>query len=252
MADPFHVKIPTIKEIFVGDIARSGNWIVACVKSGVAWPVRVTNVKFRNRVLYLIPPTVNPGERAYNTFPSIALALNPGERMEAGQVLISQFLSSLAWVTSSPIRVVEWTGGNLPRPMGGFNDVPFVTRDFYHPYLPDPSDRDSRLALAFYREGLGLNHAAYQCLSFFKVLNLFLRTGTQQEAWINANFAHVTEQRAKQRASFLVSTHGDVGRYLYGSNRCAVAHAGGSPSRPGRSRRHEAAARRPTVGSGAS
>jgi hypothetical protein len=40
----------------------------------------------------------------------------------------------------------------------------------------------------------------------------------------------IDEQRAKQRASLLMETEGNIGRYLYGSNRCAIAHAGGTPT----------------------
>jgi hypothetical protein len=77
---------------------------------------------------------------------------------------------------------------------------------------------------------VGLNHVAYECLSFFKILNVFLDKGPAQQAWINANVANLTEPVAKRRAAFLAKTEGDVGKYLYASNRCAVAHAYSTPT----------------------
>jgi hypothetical protein len=118
----------------------------------------------------------------------------------------------------------------LTRPMGGYSSVPFVTDHFYHPYIPDSQDRKTRWALAFYREGLMLSHPAYQCLSFFKVLNIFRPKGDEQIDWINSKVADIRGEQAKLRISLLCSHGQDVGQYLYGSNRCAVAHAGGQPT----------------------
>ena len=44
-------------------------------------------------------------------------------------------------------------------------------------YLPDPEDPRARLALALYREALGLNNDAYQYLGFFKILDILHAKG---------------------------------------------------------------------------
>lgn len=220
---------PTAKEIFDGAWFIRANWVVAGVESIVGWPVKVVEVPFRDRALFMIPATVNTGEHNYNTFPSVAVQLEAGERFEDGQVIISHFLSSLAWVSGQAVQAVNWGGGNLPRPMGGFSGMRTVTGHFYYPYLPDPQG-NARLALAFYREGLGLNHVAYQCLSFFKILNILRAKPADQIAWINQTIPQISNWDAKQRISLLQQTENDLGGYLYGSNRCAVAHAGGQPT----------------------
>lgn len=223
-----HIEIPKLKDIFVGELAKNGNWIVANLESSVAWPTTVTKIVFRNQPLFMIPCTRN-NENNINTYPAIAANL-PRRDFSEGQVLISHYLSSLSWVEKRGINVAHWSGGNLPRPMGGDSSMPFVVKQFYCPYVPDPQDQNARWALAFYREGLTLNHPAYQCLSFFKVLNIFLRGDRDQKAWINANVGNLAEHGAKSRYSLLQSQNQDVGHYLYGSNRCAVAHAGGQPT----------------------
>jgi hypothetical protein len=111
--------------------------------------------------------------------------------------------------------------------MGGYHGDTIMTDRFSHRYLPDPDDPNARLALGLYREGMYLNHVAYQCLSFFKILNIFLRGSAQQIAWIDDNLPKVTDQQAKRR---IASVGRNVGQFLYGSNRCAVAHAGGTPT----------------------
>jgi hypothetical protein len=145
-------------------------------------------------------------------------------------LIISHFLSSLAWVERHGASVEYWTGGNLPRPMGGRPRHPTYTQKFYRPYLPDTSEQRARWALAFYREGLTLNHVAYQILSFFKILNIFLPTGSEQQGWINGHVEDVQGGEATKRVSAIRREHGDIGEYLYSSGRCAIAHAGETPT----------------------
>ncbi|RWL75788.1 MAG: hypothetical protein EOR69_31530 [Mesorhizobium sp.] len=220
---------PTAKEIFDGAWFTRGNWVVAGVASNVGWPVKVVEVPFRGRTLFIIPATANTGEHNYNTFPSVAVQLEAGERFEDGQVIISHFLSSLAWVSGQAVQAVNWGGGNIPRPYSGFSGIRIIEEHFYYPYLPDPQG-NARLALAFYREGLSLNHVAYQCLSFFKILNILHAKSADQIVWINQTIPLIGNWEAKQRISLLQQTENDLGGYLYGSNLCAVAHAGGQPT----------------------
>jgi hypothetical protein len=92
-----------------------------------------------------------------------------------------------------------------------------------------PPTNDARLALAFYRDGLSLEHTAYRFLSFFKVFNITMSSGQAQEAWLNAHLSLVSGADAKARLAALNSSEPNIGRYLYGSGRCAVAHAFSTP-----------------------
>ena len=177
----FERKFVTVPELYVGDLARNGNWVVGCVKSTIGWPLTLQTVTFRGRTLYLLPVATHPDFKIDN-HPAVATRLEPGEQFRDGQVLISHFLSSLAWAERQPVEVVQWTGGNLPRSMGGYSGGTMMTDRFRCRYFPDPANSNARLALGFYREGTYLNHVAYQCLSFFKILNIFLRNGPSQIA----------------------------------------------------------------------
>jgi hypothetical protein len=99
-------------------------------------------------------------------------------------------------------------------------------QDFYKPYLPSPSDPNARLSLALYRAGLSLNDPAYQCLSFFRIMNIFAASGPRQKAWISSALPLLKDGQATSRISEIATAHGDVADHLYHSNRCAVAHAG--------------------------
>src|SRR5271169_3150633 len=49
------IKTPTLAELFVGDLAAVGNWVVANVRSSVAWPLQVQVVDFRGHRIFVVP-----------------------------------------------------------------------------------------------------------------------------------------------------------------------------------------------------
>ena len=229
------ITLPSMKELFTGELAINGNWVVANLDTAIPWPTKVVKVSFRDRSLFLLPPASAPRQEgaaipSNETYPSIAINLNAGEQFDNGMLIISHYLSSLAWVERHGARVEHWSGGNLARPMGGRPRHPTYTQEFYRPYLPDTTEQRARWALAFYREGLSLNHVAYQCLSFFKILNIFLPTGPKQKEWMNVHIGDVSGGDAKARITAIQAQHGDAGEYLYSSGRCAIAHAGEAPT----------------------
>ena len=148
------------------------------------------------------------------------------------------FASSLAWYEDSPIHLKGWIGGsrcfNLGKP-GTSKEAAkpvtpfFPTKTLGVRELPDTLDRNARAALSFYREGLALDNISYKFLSFYKIVNLFVgRNGKsrKQELWINNNLTSLTRgSDAQKRVNELQKTVNDVGKYLYTSCRCAVAHA---------------------------
>ena len=221
--------LPTSESVFTGELSRAGYWLVANLKSRVAWPTKVTKVKFRGCSLFLLPATQLPKNKG-TTYQSLAIRLDRQDSHEEAQKLIFHFLSSLSWVHHQAISIEHWSGGNLPRPMSVGSSGLVLTDDFYEPYLPDPQNKRARWALAFYREGLSLNHIAYQCLSFFKILNILIPTGKDQIQWIKNNIGKVAEGSARERIEDIERNGDDVGEYLYVSNRCAVAHAGSGPT----------------------
>lgn len=224
-----HLAIPKFNDLFQGETSIKGNWVVANVETSVAWPNKVCKIYFRNRPIFIMPFT-HDSERNSTTWPAVAVTLLPNESYAEGQVLLMHFLSSLSWVENKGTNVRTWTGGSLPTPMGGDVVKPILTSNAYYPYLPDPEDKKTRWALGFYREGLYLKHPAYQCLSFFKILNILFPQSKDQIKWIDTKMEFITDHQAKLRIAQIQSSGHNLGKYLYGHNRSAVAHAGGDPT----------------------
>jgi hypothetical protein len=234
-------KTSTVAELFVGELAAIGNWVVANVRSSVAWPLQVEVVEFRRHRIFLVPrsTTTAVAEGSILTmYPFAAVNLPAGTAFKDGRQLLSHFLSSLSWVEGRGIAVEHWSGGGRAHPMGESGMADVVTSKFEVDYLPDPTDQRTRWALAFYREGLSLEHSnvAYATLSFFKVLNIVANTWRKQQEWINSNASDFgSHSRARSEVDSRLtelkdSGLSDIGEYLYGSCRCAVAHAGMDPT----------------------
>jgi hypothetical protein len=234
------IKTPTVGELFVGDLAAIGNWVVANVLSSVAWPLEVEVVDFRGHRIFLVPrstATVAADGSTITMYPFAAVNLPAGTAFKEGCQLLAHFLSSLCWVEGGGITVEHWSGGSRAQPMGESRMGGLVTSQFELDYLPDPTDQRVRWALAFYREGLSLGHqnVAYAALSFFKILNIIVR-GEKQIEWINANLAnfginnHEKFEVNRRVTELQNSGISNVGEYLYGSGRCAIAHAGSNPT----------------------
>ena len=136
-------------------------WIVVGVDSLVAWPVTNTDIEFRGHKL-----TLRPGSK--ELVPSIAFKHQDSLSLDEALLIVSHFLSSLAWVERTAVREQGVMGGSHPIQIGWPAKCNVITHNFRYDYLPDPADPRSRLALAIYREALGLNSVAYSFLGFFK------------------------------------------------------------------------------------
>jgi hypothetical protein len=238
---PSGIRTPSVTELFVGDLAAIGNWVVANVRSSVAWPLQVEVVEFRGNRIFLVPrstTTIVADGSTFTMYPFAAVNLPAGTALREGRRLLSHFLSSLSWVESGGITVEHWSGGSRVHPMGENHMAGLVTSQFELDYLPDPTDQRSRWALAFYREGLSLerSNVAYATLSFFKILNIVADSGRRQKEWINSNISNFG---SVNRVKFEIESRltelkdsgvTDIGEYLYASCRCAVAHAGMNPT----------------------
>ena len=92
--------------------------------------------------------------------------------------------------------------------------------------MPIIEHENVRKALAFWREGKRLNevHASYAFLSFYKVVESQVSDPKKKVEWITASIDKLTDRAAK-RVAELREAGIDVGRHLFESGRCAVAHA---------------------------
>lgn len=204
-------------------------YVQISVNSGARWPDEQQNVLFGGREVILVPPRRDETGQV-RAFPMAAVEYASGEHEPDIVRLVRRFLNALAWREQVYIREVGVTYG---APLREGTRIPdnFTTDRFDAADLPDPSDDKARIALAFYREGLDLDHVhrAYSFLSFFKVLNVRHEHGPAQKRWINESHGKVRNADALHRLKEIAAAHTDVGAYLYESGRCAVAHAFSTP-----------------------
>ncbi|MDD5702632.1 MAG: hypothetical protein PHU23_11360, partial [Dehalococcoidales bacterium] len=197
-------------------------WLGIAVESSVAWPTIDTTVKFRGYEVVLRPVTDT-------TSASVEIEFEPPMTSEEASSLLRRFMSSLAWAEGASIRETFQIGGNRRIGFGKSQSAMIIDPKFKVDYLPESIGDKAQLALALYREALGLNSVSYQFLGFCKIINIVNPNGKEQREWIRKTLPNITEHRAKQRIQELQSITDDVANYLYESGRCAVAHAYNDP-----------------------
>lgn len=201
-------------------------WATIGVESEFPWPTTELRLPFKGLEVVVSPETESLA-------PSVAIPYAQSADLENALFRLRQFLSCLAWTERGAIREVMALGGSHRGRVGRGPSV----RPFRAPlrprlsidHLPEPTDEKASLALALYREALGVETTAYQFLGFFKVLNVLHSTGRKQIEWINRVIIHLESFDARRRIAGLAESVQDLGDYLYQSGRCAVAHAHTEP-----------------------
>jgi hypothetical protein len=198
---------------------QSGEWTVASLRQSIGWTQKPITIVYAGRTFLLLP------EDEQN-LPAIATL---GEHTLCRRAIL-EFASALAWSSGGSVSVEDWTGGSQIFRVGKRPLVGQMTAQFFHiNYLPNPADPNHRLALALFHEGSTLMyvHVAYSFLSFYKIVNLVSGPhGPAQIGWINARVPVMKNYRAKERLGELQKVGEDIGKYIYQSCRCAIAHAG--------------------------
>ncbi len=192
------------------------------VETGVPWPTRETVVRFRDHDITLSPET--------DTLPPTVLLVYDSDNttQDEALLLVRRFLSSLSWAEGAALQDKESVDGGQPIWIGkGGGRV--VSPNFRADYLPDPADPKASLALALFREALGVNSVPYRFLGFAKILNILYAAKKDQVTWIDATVGKLQDNDAKARLAEIRALGQDVGEYLYVSGRCAVAHAYADP-----------------------
>lgn len=222
--ESWHREIPDHKQVFVGELAEHGEWIVANIQTGSFWPIKAQKVMYRGEAFWILPVMKD-------FYPAVAMKVPAGMSRAVCEELVMRFVSNLSWVEDRGFMTEGLGGGNLPRPMGRDKRSGFsICDEFDLSYFPEPVSEDALLALALMREGRGLNHAAYAFLSFFRVLEVAFPNGKKREKWVAANVGSVTGHRVKEAIDELKRNGiADIGKHLFESGRCAVAHANRKP-----------------------
>ncbi len=208
-------------------------YAVVAVETRIPWPTVETSIHFDGHTLALRPGTSK-------LYPTVYVKYTPDTQQAsaAAHSLLRRFLSALAWSGEEAVRDVFAGGGGFPVQLGRSEELPKQHEPSTLPYrweppadhLPQPAEQRARLALALFREALGLEHnnVPYAFLGFAKILNL-VGSGKKQIEWINGAIGTFKDHFGSARLSEIQASGQDVGEYLYGSGRCAVAHAANEP-----------------------
>lgn len=207
-------------------------WMNMAVDPGFSWINRLVQIPFEGRLVVLQPLTEDLAC-------TVSIWHENGLTFDDGASIVCRFLSVLAWSENASLVDKFPLGTNNPSMPGRLGRAGVMkfgwasVEPWPYLYMPSIANDRSALALALYREGLGLNSIPHAFLSFAKVLNVVRADGPSQKAWINANTQRLSPssegaaQLAKLRAS-----HPDIAAYLWEQGRCATAHAHGSAANP--------------------
>jgi hypothetical protein len=224
----FRRELPDLKDVLQGELAESGEWIVANISTNSFWPVASQKVRWRGVDIWIMPSM-----RGF--YPALAMRVPPGSRADYEE-LVLRFLSTLSWVEECGFMVEGGglSGGNLPRPLGRDKErFLSICEEFDLSYFPEVTDEQAMLALGLMREGRGLNHVGYAFLSFYKVLETAFPSDQKRIAWISTSIAGLTDFGVEEALDGIraqgITTPEDIGTHLFRSGRCAMAHAARKP-----------------------
>ncbi len=199
-------------------LLASGYWLGAHVENDVYWPDTAHTVVFEGVTLFILPPRAE-------ALPAVFVNGNEAQREEL-TAQIARFLSAWSWMEGRGVRVVDWLAGSQPfRFQNAKLNKKTTFYDFEH--LPQNISREAALALAFFREGLSLDHEGYSFLSFYKVINSRFGGKAEQKNWIRDNIGSVKDRDAVKRLDELAPTFKGqpIQDYIWSACRNAIAHS---------------------------
>jgi hypothetical protein len=221
------MKTPYVPHLF-GEAAQAKlkstlGWLTAGVASSIAWPQEDVWVLYDSHEYVLRGTKGGEDKRP----PCISTPCARDE-MDAAMTRVYLFASVLGWFKGGHVDVPGHIWGSGPV-LYGSRDTFTTTLDgskyFNCNYMPIIEDDQVRKALAFLREGRRLRyvHEPFSFLSFFKVVESQF-SSKDRVVWIQANLDQLDGEAGK-RVTELRAQGVDVGKHLFDSGRCAVAHA---------------------------
>jgi len=137
---------------------------------------------------------------------------------------ISHFLSELSWKLRLELYVdvcIHATG--LPD-CSSPNHFPRLKLYFIHNFKQEIFAKEQHLALGFYREGFGSKSPFYRFLSFYKILEIPFRGGSDKKTWIVSLIPKLSE--SKDSLEYL-RRNGvkDVANWIFKEGRNGLSHA---------------------------
>jgi hypothetical protein len=199
-------------------LKERGQWVIAGVETGIAWP-KVPQVVPFGGVDFILRPLTDEDAATVCINTEKAQVTSRDARD-----LIMRFGSALTWSEGHSFEVTTWMGASHAIRIGRRRGN--VIRNFMEPeLLPAIPDDDAATALAFYREGISSDNNFYAFLSLYKVLSFIHRDGKQRGAWIEKTLPTLTEANAQNRIQELTNEGINAPEYLRDDGRHAIAHA---------------------------
>lgn len=206
--------------------ATARGWLTAACVSSIPWPQEDVRVTYDGDDYFLRGVRERGGHKSG---PAITMRCPTGQ---ANEVIakVYRFASILGWFKRGYVDVGGYVTGShaslYSEPHSFATVLAGGPHGFDCNYLPLIRDDQTRRALAFWREGSRLRHlhGGYSFLSFFKVLESQFKKTSDRVDWVTATIPKLDGDAAK-RVQELSTECGDVGKHIFESGRCAIAHA---------------------------
>lgn len=177
-------------------------------------------------------PNLEPGPEGQEWWPGVTVVVNDHDDYDEEAELMHRFLSALAFHLHLPAEVLMLGGSGASDPKAP--PAPHWPRrglaDHLHrapAAVEVVADDRLRLVLALYREGLNSESPFYRFLSLWNALDAVLDNDPARLS----GFINAEARRLAGRYGYIAWPI-DWARYLYDSNRNAIAHAVRQPGRP--------------------
>jgi len=200
-------------------------WLTAGVSSSIPWPQHDVWLEYDGHEYVLL----GVGTQERRDPPCIATPCQKHDERDSAYARLYRFASVLGWFKGGHVDLTAGGWGSHPVRYRS-NDTDTTTlhggRYFNCNYMPIVEDERVRKALAFMREGSRLRHVhvPYSFLSYFKVLESQFNS-RDRVSWVQANLDKLEGAAGERVAELRAEGCADVGKHLFESGRCAVAHA---------------------------
>ncbi|AEJ02504.1 hypothetical protein Nit79A3_2750 [Nitrosomonas sp. Is79A3] len=204
-------------------------WLIAAVHYSISWPEKTVLLQYDKEDYFLTG--LNEDNNKFSTACVIVRLseLHNDAALHIALKKVYRFTSILGWFVRGYVDVVGYITGSRPILYSlARTQMSIMTMHFNCNFMPLIRDKNIWRALAFWREGLRLSelHESYSFLSFYKVIESQFNKdeGKARGAWINNSIIMLTG-KAADRVRELQSSQLDLGKHIFDSGRCAVAHA---------------------------
>jgi len=154
----------------------------------------------------------------------VRAAYGSGHEHKAVFQTISHFLSELSWKLWIQLYADVCVYGTGLPDCSSQNYFPRSEQYFIHDFKQEVFENDQHLALGFYREGFGSPSPFYRFLSFYKILEIPFRDGSDKGKWVGSLIPRLSESRDSLQYLRRNGVN-DVAKWIFEEGRNGLSHA---------------------------